>query len=280
MRLAYGTYAIPTMTLEQVVKPLADIGYAGIEVCVSDRHAGASLQEMTPERCAVCRQLLADHGLSIPAVFLLGQIYTPDAAVHMKTLEQVRRCGELARDLGASEPPVVAIGFGGRSADWEGIRGRLAEQLADYSALAEEEGIVIAGEAHCHAAVDRSERVVWLLEEVAHPRIRLHFDIVHFWLAGENITETVQRLLLYTAHTHVTDARRNNDGSFELTLLGEGQLNLAEYVAAMHRGGWRDLITVEVSTMVWSKPDYDPIEAAKHNFAALARAFAEAEVDG
>ena len=78
----------------------------------------------------------------------------------------------------------------------------------------------------------------------------------------------------------MTDARRKPEGGFELTLLGEGQLDLAEYVAAMHRFGWQDLITVEVSMMVWGKPDYDPIAAARHNFKALAAAFEKAGVPG
>ncbi len=280
MRLAYGTYAMPTMKLEEAIGPLADIGYAGIEVCVSDKHAGATVEEMTAERRATCRQMLADRGMRVPAIFVLGHIYTPHDAQHRATMEHVRRCAELARDLGAGDRPVIAVGFGGRSADWDGARGRLVEQLADYAQLAEEEDIVVAGEAHCKAAVDRSERAIWLLEQVDHPRVRLHFDIVHFWLAGENISEAVARLLPYTAHTHVTDARRHEDGSFELTLLGEGQLDLREYVAAMHRGGWDDLITVEVSMMVWSKPGYDPVAAARHNFQALAQAFEAAGVPG
>lgn len=82
----------------------------------------------------------------------------------------------------------------------------------------------------------------------------------------------------YTAHTHITDAIRHEDGSFELVLLGNGQLDAAEYMRAMAAAGWPSYITLEVSTMVWSKDDYDWREAAHFCYGSLCTAFAAAGV--
>ncbi len=46
----------------------------------------------------------------------------------------------------------------------------------------------------------------------------------------------------------------------------------------MHAGGWDDFITLEVSTMVWSKPEYDPFAAACRSRDALLAGFAKAGV--
>ncbi len=143
--------------------------------------------------------------------------------------------------------------------------------------LASDEGFALAVEAHCNAMIDRTERAIWLMEALDNPLIRLHFDIVHFYLAREPIAETVHKLVPYTAHTHVTDARIYDD-KFELLLLGQGELDCVEYVKAMHEAGWTDFITVEVSTMVWSKQDYDPLEAASLSYKTLDKAFKEAGV--
>ena len=119
---------------------------------------------------------------------------------------------------------------------------------------------------------------MWLFDTVDSPRVRMHFDIVHMFLAGEEIEHSVKTLVPYTAHTHITDARRHPDGKFDLLLLGDGELDSVTYVRAMHEAGWDDFITLEVSTMVWSKPDYDPIAAAEYCYGTLTRAFEQAGV--
>jgi sugar phosphate isomerase/epimerase len=154
----------------------------------------------------------------------------------------------------------------------------MVELLRDYARLAEREQFILAGEAHCGAAVDRSQRVVWLMKSVNHPAIRFHFDIVHLFLAGEKIEEAVKTLVPYTAHTHITDARKHSDGTFDLLLLGQGELDSVRYVKAMHEAGWKDFITLEVSTRVWSKPEYDWVAAAKFCYATLDNAFRQAGV--
>ena len=98
------------------------------------------------------------------------------------------------------------------------------------------------------------------------------------FLAGENEEEAVRHLAPYTVHTHITDAIRHADGSFRLVLLGQGQLDTAAFVRAMHRCGWDGFLTVEVSMMVWGAQGYDPMVAAKESYTAITRAFETAGV--
>ncbi|MCD6360818.1 MAG: sugar phosphate isomerase/epimerase, partial [Armatimonadetes bacterium] len=240
MKTAYGTYAMPTVPLEEAFPMLARIGYDGVEIAISDRHHGATPEQMDSERRARLKKLLQDNGLGIPALFILGSVYAADDEAHQASLEKVRVCAQLARDLGMSEPPVIAMGFGGSPDAWDDIRGRLVEQLGDYAVLAEELDFVLAAEAHSKGAVNSSERVASVLDEVNHPRARLHFDIVHFFLGGEDIAECVARMVPYTAHTHITDAVRHEDGRFDPRLLGDGELDSVTYVRAMRDAGWDD----------------------------------------
>ena len=34
VKIAYGTYAMPTVALEDAIPALADIGYDGVEICI------------------------------------------------------------------------------------------------------------------------------------------------------------------------------------------------------------------------------------------------------
>jgi len=278
MKIAYGTYATPAISLEEVIPILADTGYDGIEICHGPKHVGSMPNEITPERRQRIKELLAEHHLGVPALFPLGHIFAKDDAEHQSTVAWIRDCARLAQDLELPSPPVIAIGIGGKTDEYVDIRDTVVQQLQDYAKLAEEEDFVLAGEAHVNAAFDRSERIAWLFDSVGHPRIRFHFDIVHLFLANETIEDAVRTLLPYTAHTHVTDAEKLPDGKFDLKLPGTGDLDLVAYVRAMHECGWDDYITLEISTRVWSEPDFDQVEAAKSCYATLDGAFREAGV--
>ena len=278
MKIAYGTYAMPTVPLEEGIPALAKMGYDGVEICIGPKHHQSMPDQISPARRKELKKILSDHNMGIPALFMLGHVLTDNDAEHQKTKDLMCQVVQLGRDLGMRHPPVIAIGLGGRSPEWEARRQRMVDLLRDYAALAEREQFVLAGEAHCGAAVDRSERVVWLFKTVDHPRIRFHFDIVHLFLASEKIEDAVRTVLPYTAHTHITDARRLPDGKFTLHLLGQGDLDSTAYMKAMKACGWTDFITLEVSTMVWSKPEYDWVAAAKFCYATLDNAFKQAGV--
>lgn len=276
MKIAYGTYAMPMLPLEKALQMIKDIGYDGVELCISPKH-NSMPEALDSARRQKLKKMLSDLNLGVPSLFMLGSVLTEDKEAHRARLDLTRQVAGLARDLDMGESPVISVGIGGRTAMWETHRDLLVQLLKDYEKLASDEGFVLAVEAHANAMVDRTERAIWLMETVNNPLIRLHFDIVHFYLAGEPIAETVRKIVPYTAHTHVTDARILED-RFELLPLGRGELGCVEYVKAMHEAGWTDFITVEVSTMVWSKDDYNPFAIAALSYSTLNSAFKEAGV--
>ena len=278
MKIAYGTYAMPETPLEEVISLLSSIGYDGIEVCISPRHVGSMPADVDASRRRNLRALLEGHDLGIPALFMTGHMLNEDDSEHQSNLEHTRRTVQFARDLGMQENPVLSMGIGGKTDRWLDVRDLAVSRFADFAELGKAEGFIMAGEAHCGAAVDRSERALWLVDSVNSPHARLHFDIVHFYLSGEKEDEAVHRLLPITAHTHITDARKHPDGSFDLLLLGDGDLDATAYVAAMNEGGWNSYITLEVSARVCGRDDYDPVSAAQYSYESLSSAFTAAAV--
>ena len=273
MKIAYGTYAMPLIRLETAIPTLAQIGYDGVEICIGSKHLESMPDQISPRRRKELKQLLKQHCLGVPAFMVLGHILEEDEQVHQDNLELMRQVAQLARDLDVGEAPVIARGIGGKSDLWEEQRDQIVQRFMDYAQLASAEGFIIAGEAHCGAAVDRSKRAIWVIETVDSPSAGLHFDIIHFYLAGEQIEDSVKNLVPITVHTHITDTRRYADGQFDLLLLGEGELDSVTYLRAMHKAGWNDFITLEVSARVWSKEGYDPVQAASLSYATLDTAF-------
>ena len=278
MKIAYGTYAMPTVSLEEAIPILAQIGYDGVEICIGPKHIGSTPDEIDGVRREELKRLLQQHSMGVPALMVLRHIFEEDEDAHRDNLEHIRRVAQLARDLDIGKAPVIAMGIGGKSDLWERQRDQIIRRFKDYAQLASEEGFILAGEAHCNAAVDRSDRALWVIKAVDSPSIGLHFDIVHFYLAGERIEDSVRKMIPITTHTHITDARIHADGTFDLLLLGQGDLDTVAYVKAMHEAGWTDFITLEVSARVWSKEGYDPIVAASFSYTTLNNAFRAAGV--
>ncbi len=279
MKIAYGTYAMPKMRLEEAIPFLQSIGYDGVEICVSPRHTDALPRDYDSERRQRVRELLTAHQLGVPAMMVIGaHLWEPDDGQHAMNIDLIMDTARLAGDFALRQPVVVSAGIGGKTANWEQDKPGIIERLKEYAALAEEEDFVIAAEAHCGAAVDRSDRALEVIEAVDSPNLRLHFDIVHFYLAGESIEECVPRLVPVTAHTHITDTRRHGDGTFDFHILGDGELDSTAYMRAMERAGWEDFITLEVSARVWSRDGYDSEQTARRSYAALDKAFQEAGV--
>ena len=270
---------MPGIRLEDAIPALRSIGYDGVEICVSPKHLEALPSDYGSERRRHVRELLVEHELAVPAMMLIGaHLWAPDDEQHAKNLDLVKASAKLARDFGIREPVVVSVGIGGKTANWDEDKPGIIARLKAYADEASDAGFIIAAEAHCGAAVDRSERALEVIEAVDSPNLQLHFDIVHFFLAGEAIEDCVPRLVPITAHTHITDTRRHADGTFDFHILGDGELDSAAYMRAMAKAGWDDFITLEVSARVWSKEGYDSAETARRSYAALDKAFQEAGV--
>ncbi len=278
MKIAYGTYAMPTVPLEEAIPMLAQMGYDGVEICIGPKHIGSMPDQIDSARRKRLKGLFKQHSMGVPALMILGHILEEDGQAHQDNLAFMRWAAQLAKDLDFGEQPVLARGIGGKSDLWEGQRDQIVRRLKDYAQLASEEGFILAAEAHCGAAVDRSERALWAIEAVDSPLVGLHFDIVHFYLAGEKVEDSVRNLLPITKHTHITDARKHADGTFDLLLLGQGELDSITYMKAMHEAGWTDFITLEVSARVWSKAGYAPVVAASYSYNTLNNAFKAAGV--
>jgi inosose dehydratase len=121
------------------------------------------------------------------------------------------------------------------------------------------------------------DQVLWLLERVNHPAVRLNFDISHFDIRGIGIDECVPQMVPYSVHTHVKD-QRGLYPHHEFLTPGSGPFDFVHYLTAMHEAGYTGFIGMEVSVMVQRKPGYDPFVDAALGYYALRRAFNESGV--
>ena len=277
MSLGFSTWAMPKLPIDEQIAIVSESGYAAIElVSLPDTATDAHLLDAAERRRI--RRLIDDAGLQLPSIAGHGHLWLADAEKRAAAELRVRNNIDLAADLaGADGPPcVVSMGYG-KPDGYETEREPIAESFARMAEYAGSRGVVLALEPHVGQAIDRTERVIWLMERVGSPHFRLNLDNSHFEVIGEDLDEYVEPLVPLSVHTHVKD-QRGRAPKHDFLVPGEGDFDYARYLGAMQRAGYRGAVTVEISKMIQTRPEYDPAEVARRSYQTLTAAAERAGV--
>ena len=276
-KIAYGTYGMPNEDLKAAIPRLSKMGYEGLEICVGEAYPTAP-QKLSKERRAELCAMISDLNLEIPSLMLLSRVLTADPREYQQQLEAFRAAAELANDLAVSDKiPVLTTTLGGGAMIWKNDREALADRIAEVGELIAKAGIRFAVEPHVGSILEHPHRAVWLIQRINSSSVRLNFDVSHFAVAGYPLDDTVAKLAPLAIHTHVKDGRMVA-GKVQWLLPGEGDFDYAAYFQAMAKADWRGCITVEISGMIFGKPNYDPWLAAEFSWQTLSTGRREARI--
>src|SRR5215212_412286 len=248
--LTYSTLGCPDWTLEHAAEQAAANGYRALEIRWMD--GGIISADMPAQRRREIKQIMQRNNVEIIGLGLSTRFSSPDPAERATNLKDLQRYLELANDLGA---PMVRS-FGGniqpdctveQTIDW------VAENLAAAMPAAEQQGVTVLLETH--DAFCRGAEVAKVLAQVEHPRLQAVWDVHHPFRMGESIEDTWRLIGARTAHVHIKDARLRPDGSWQLVLMGEGEVPCRGVVELLHREGYKGMISAE-----WEKKWHPEIE--------------------
>jgi sugar phosphate isomerase/epimerase len=248
--LIYSTLGCPNWSLEQAADAAVASGYVGLEVRVLDGDIIPA--ELPAERRSAMRRIMAERGLTIAALGASTRFSAADPAKRAENEAELIRYLELAIDL---ESPMVRT-FGGnveagqtlaQTIDW------VAESLGRVAPVAERLGVTVLLETH--DAFCRAAEVAPVLRQVNSPAVQAVWDIHHPFRMGESVAQTWALLKPYTRHVHIKDARLRPDGSWQLVLLGEGEVPAREIVRLLVAEGYQGYLSAE-----WEKKWHPEIE--------------------
>jgi sugar phosphate isomerase/epimerase len=275
VKIGYSAWGMPMLPVDEQIRVVVETGFQGIElICIQRSTTDVDTLDAAERRRI--RRLLDAAGLELPALHASVNPIDPDGDKATRNVARLRRSIDLAVDLAGPEgpPAIVLMGYG-RPETYDQDRERLASVLRDLAEYGRQRAVTLALELHVGQAIDRPERVLWLLEQVDHPHFRLNLDTSHLDVMGYSIADSVRPLVDYAVHTHVKD-QRGRFPSHEFLTPGDGNYDYVTYLQEMARGGYTGFITGEISVMVQRKPGYDPVETARKTYATLSRAFKEA----
>jgi inosose dehydratase len=274
--LAAGTYGMKTLSPQEALRTIAEIGYDGVEPCLITGWPSDSAKLSAPDRLNL-RAVLGETGLAVPAL-LESLSITGVAAKRASNLERLKLAVDLGNELIPSTPPVIDTVIGGKTADWEKLKGTMADELHAWARVAEDSKTTICFKPHAAQAVNSPERAIWLLKEVGSPRIRIVYDYSHFYLEGFPLASSLKQLLPYTAFISVKDAA-GTPAKAEYLLPGDGKTDYLEYFRLLKELRYSGFVGVEVSAMIQHRPEYKPVPTTRLCYERLAPLFARAGVE-
>jgi len=264
--LAFSTLGCPDWTFEHTAEQAAQNGYAALEVRLLDGQIIPS--DLSPQRQKEIAAALDRTGVSIIALGLSTRFSSPNADERAANLAQLKRYIELAENMGV---PMVRT-FGGnveagstldQAIDW------VAQNLAAVAPFAEQHGVTVLLETH--DAFCRGAEVARALQQVDSPAIAAVWDVHHPFRMGESIEDTWHLIGPWVRHVHIKDAKLRPDGSWQLVLLGEGEVPCRDVLGLLARERYRGYISAE-----WEKkwhPEIEEPEVAMPQHAKALRAW-------
>jgi sugar phosphate isomerase/epimerase len=218
-------------------------------------------------------ELLRRSGLKVAHLFWAGGFTGSEGRTYRESIEDgaeaIRTAAELdCRTLVVCTGP--RAGHTGNHA-WRLVRGALVE----LATLAAEAGVTLAVEPmHPGCAAQWTfltslDDTVRLLEMVAHPHVKMVFDTYHLgWEPG--LSDRIAAIAPQVALVQLADGRRPPAGEQNRCRLGDGNVPLAEIIAALKAGGYNGYYDVELLGEELETADYASLlEHAREAFARL-----------
>lgn len=217
--------------------------------------------------------LLKSAGMTVSNLMWAGGFTGSDGRTLRESISDAREAIRLA---GAMRAQSLVVYSGARAGHTHAHARRLLhDALADLLPLAEEFNVVLAIEpmsAECAAEwtfLTSLDDALTVIDKANSPLVRLAFDTYHFG-RSPGIVERVEALAPRIAVVHLGDGRAPRNREQDRTPLGEGDVPLAELVAALIRGGYDGYFDVElIGEAIESMPYEDLLDHSRRTFARL-----------
>jgi sugar phosphate isomerase/epimerase len=268
----FSLYGMRSLKLAEAVRLCAKIGYDGVELAVMPGWP-ADPKGLSKDGRRDLRKQMGDAGLKLAGLMENLPALVPDAG-HRKNLGRLAAAAELGHDVSGGAPVIETI-LGGKPAEWEKSKGRLAERLGDWARVAKRADCILAVKPHVSGMLHTPEGALWLWRQVDDPRVKLVYDYSHFELRGFRLAESMKALVPHAVFIHVKDSK-GDAKKVQFLLPGDGKVDYGEYFTLLKGLGYSGPVVVEVSGQIHGKAGYDPEAAARRSYANLAPALKKA----
>jgi fructoselysine 3-epimerase len=270
MKLSFNTWPyssfpswLPAYPLEETIKRIARIGYDGIEIGAASPHAYPPT--LSESRKKEIKTVLAGEGIALSSMLpaLSGgpghNVASPIPEERRYTIEHykdvIRLCSYWGGKTVLYIPGWIVFGTS-RAQAWEWSR----EALSELAETGREEGVTLAIEPTSYDSnlIDTAEHAIELMEEVAHPNVKLMFDTFHVLYRREVMSDYVYRMGSDLHHIHLSDNDR--------LVPGQGRGDFPGLLEALKDVQFDGYLTFEIG---FDRRDVEPDRVAREAYQYL-----------
>ena len=252
MKFGFSANAFREYGIEETIEIIAHAGYDGIELLLDQPHLYPL--EASDEDIERVHGVLDENDLAISNCngFMLTAIegfhhpsyIEPDTDYRQQRIDYTKAA---LRTAAALDHDYISIEPGGpvpdeKSREW--ALETFVESLHEILPVAEDVGVDLHVEPEPDLFVETSEEFLEFTKRIDHPRIRCNFDAGHLFSVGEDPVEAFDRLADYADHVHLEDIPA--DRRHEHTQLGDGTMNVDEFLWVVDSRGYEGFVTVEL----------------------------------
>jgi inosose dehydratase len=279
--LGFSYYGMKKIPVSEAIGHIARVGYKGMELTLIPSWE-TEPKLLSKTKRAEIRKQIGDLGLTLSSVQESLQLAEPNAMTKLgykidytqaENLERLRAAAGVAHELSPGAPAVIETPVGGRAGAWEESRRAMADRLAEWAKALEPLKTVLAIKGFVGTSMDAPEKMIWILDQVKSPWIRVGYDYSHFKLLGLDLRQTIRQLGSRSAFIHVKDSVGTPE-KFRFLLPGDsGEINYKDYAQTLSEVEYAGPVVVEVSAHVSEQPGYDAVVAARRSRDNLAPYF-------
>jgi sugar phosphate isomerase/epimerase len=255
MKYSFMSFSCPELSLREFLSLAKRIGYDGVEPRVVSQHGHGIETETSATHRAAFKRLAEEMGVEYACVATSCRYANPASVA--ESIEETRRCLDLAADIGAARIRVFG-GQIGQGLSRESAIALVADSLAVVAEHAKSRGVTVCMETHddwCDP-----QHVAAVMARVNHPNIGVNWDVMHPVRTGAaTMREAFETLKPWTRHLHIHDGEER---SLKHTFIGEGAYDHRTAVACLLSVGYDGYLSGE--WIGWEVPyeEYLPRELA------------------
>ena len=243
--LASHTVAYPTSSLERALVGIAKAGFKNVEIAAVPVFADHLIpEEMTNDDYERVKQLLSKHNLEL--ISIGAHLMVESAGTDLlqsdssRAIELTKTRIDLADRLGARWVNIAA--GEAKNAEEKKTFYMNMKELGDY---AKSRNVIIGLETH-GGITATGKSCLEAMNAIMHENVKINYDTANIWyFADESPEDDLEIIMSHVVHMHLKDIK-GRSGSYEITPLGEGDINFARIFEITNNHGFRGPFSVEV----------------------------------
>ena len=241
MKLAFSTLGCPSYSWQEITAMAKDLGFSGIELRgLGDGIFSAYAEPFKDANIEKTRERLKKLHIEIPCISTGCALRYEDKTD--ETIEEVTTYIRLAEKLGT--PYIRVLGDRGAAPGDDFDDEIVINALKRLVPVAEEAGVTLLLETNgVYSNTKRLADVIWA---VGSDSVGALWDMHHpYRYGGESPQDTIQNLGAYVKYTQIKDSVMKENGEVEYRIMGEGDLPIADFIAALRSVNFEGFITLE-----------------------------------